>query len=67
MARLQRKLDEERVEACEQEAAQAAQDRLVLEGRITRRELRSKGLDEAQDAAGSSAPGDSSGPAKGRT
>lgn len=46
MARLQRKLDDERVEACKQEAAQAEKDIGVLEGRITRRELRAKGLDE---------------------
>lgn len=46
MARLQRKLDEERVDACRKEAAKAEQEVKVLDGRIERRELRAKGLDE---------------------
>ena len=46
MARLQRKLDEERIDACNKEAAKAEEDIEVLKGRIKRRDLRAKGLDE---------------------
>ncbi|WP_306552854.1 ATP-binding protein [Acidovorax sp.] len=46
MARLQRKLDAERIDACNREAAQAEQEIAVLDGRINRRALRVKGLDE---------------------
>lgn len=46
VARLQRKLDEERIDACNTEIAKAEEDIKVLKGRIERREQRAKGLDE---------------------
>lgn len=46
VARLQRKLDEERVDACKKEATEAQQGIDVLDDRIKRRTLRANGLDE---------------------
>lgn len=45
IARLQRKVDEDRVAACQRQIAQAEAEISALEKRIERRDLRSKGLD----------------------